>query len=128
MEVLCRGCTAGWNRGKPSILEWQVLTTALHRTTGLPLPSLPPQACLDLNIPWIDIATSFDAMNTHVSLHVPGHTACLYCAPGHPAASPPLQEATAKLGALPHPALPCAAAMAASVGAMLATKLLLNFG
>ncbi|KAJ3067100.1 hypothetical protein HK102_007491, partial [Quaeritorhiza haematococci] len=84
------------------------------------------QACLELNLPWLESGASEDGVSGHIQRMIPGQTACFECAP-------PLMVVSGLEGSLKREGV-CAASLPTTMGIVSgllvqhALKMLLNFG
>jgi len=85
------------------------------------------QACLELNIPWMESGVSEDAVSGHIQFIIPGEKACFQCAPPLIVASG-INEKTLKREGVCAASLPTTMGIVAGFLIQNALKYLLNFG
>jgi len=85
------------------------------------------QACLELNVPWMESGVSEDAVSGHIQYIVPGETACFQCAPPLIVASG-IDEKTLKREGVCAASLPTTMGIVAGLLVQNALKFLLHFG
>lgn len=85
------------------------------------------QACLELDLPWMESGVSEDAMSSHIQFLIPGLTACFDCAPPLITASG-IPESTLKREGVCAASLPTTMTITASLLVQNALKFLLKFG